>query len=132
MPRRGRRDVDDLLQRALACGATVEAAARQAGVSPATVYRRKTEPAFQQKIQQMRADMMQRTTGMLLASGGEAARALLSQVQQETTPPPTRRAAARDIIELGNKMWESTELEQRIAALEEMARDNAEDSRRGR
>jgi hypothetical protein len=99
----------------------VEVAARQAGVSPATVFRRKREPAFQQAIQQMRADMVQRTTGMLLASGGEAAKALLSQVQKETTPPATRRAAARDIIELGMKLRENTELEQRIAALEQMA-----------
>jgi len=40
MPQRGRKNADQLLLMALACGATVEAAARSAGISQATVYRR--------------------------------------------------------------------------------------------
>jgi hypothetical protein len=115
---RGRKNADDVLLQALACGATIDHAARQAGISQATVYRRLKEPAFQHRLRELRAAMVQRTTAMLTASGGEAVKALLAQVQQESTPPATRRAAARDILELGMKLRESTELEQRLADLE--------------
>src|SRR5262249_32605480 len=50
---RGRRNTaDEQLLMALACGATVEAAARAAHVSVSTAYRRLREPAFCQRLQQ--------------------------------------------------------------------------------
>jgi hypothetical protein len=69
VPQRGRRSADDLLMLALACGATLENAARQAGVSESTVRRRVKDPEFQRKLQALRADMVQRTSGALTAAG---------------------------------------------------------------
>jgi hypothetical protein len=40
MPQHGRRNADQVLATALACGATIEAAARNVNLSKATVYRR--------------------------------------------------------------------------------------------
>jgi hypothetical protein len=60
MAQRGKRRADETLIVALVCGATVDAAAK-AGVSPATVYRRLQEPDFQRRLQELRADMVQRT-----------------------------------------------------------------------
>ena len=55
-----RKKAEDLLLMALACGATVENAARQCGLSERTVYRRLDEPEFQRRLQQIKADMVQR------------------------------------------------------------------------
>ena len=45
MSRRGRKNADDAVLLALACGATVAQAAHRAGVSERTVYRRLKDPA---------------------------------------------------------------------------------------
>ena len=131
MPAQPRKKADDKLLMALACGASVEAAARECGLSPRTVYRRKLEPAFAQRLRQLRADMVSRTGGMLTAAGGESVKTLL-ELQKPSVPPATRLGAARATIELGLKVREVNELEQRIAALEQLARQDSERPRRGR
>jgi hypothetical protein len=118
MPQRGRRSADDVLMLALACGATLEGAARQAGVSESTVRRRFKEPEFQRKLQALRADIVQRTSGALTAAGTASVQTLL-ELQKPTAPPATRLGAARTVLELGLKVREAAEFEQRLAALEE-------------
>jgi hypothetical protein len=102
---------------ALACGATVEAAASKAGVSQTTVYRRLQQPAFKEKLQKTRAEMVERTTGMLTAAAGEAVKTLLS-LQKENVQAAVRLGAAKAILEIGMRLREVSELEDRIAALE--------------
>jgi hypothetical protein len=118
MPQRGRRNADDMLILALACGATLENAAVQAGVSKSTVRRRAKDPEFVAKVQALRADMVQRTSGALTAAGTESVRTLLD-LQKTTAPPPVRLGAAKAVLEIGMKVRETAELEQRLAALEE-------------
>ena len=126
MPQRGRRNADDVLMLALACGATLENAARQAGVSESTVRRRTKDPQFQRKLQTLRADMVQRASGALTAAGTESVRTLL-ELQKPGVAPATRLGAAKATLELGMKVRETAELEQRLAALEEqMAADGKE------
>jgi len=108
---------DDRLLLLLACGATVDAAACNLDMSARTVYRRLRDPDFCHRLQQMRADMVQRTAGMLTAAGSESVRTLVA-LQKETIPPATRLGAARAVLLLGLKVREVAELEQRIAALE--------------
>src|SRR5262245_53133480 len=105
---------------ALACGATVEAAARQCQVSERTVYRRLEDSAFRQRVQEARAEMVKRSAGMLTAAAGESVRTLLS-LQKESVPPAVRLGAARAVLELGIKVRELVDLESRIAALEAQA-----------
>src|SRR6516225_5495454 len=113
MPKHGKKDIDEKLLMALACGATVEAAARTVVVSVRTVYRRLTDPAFRQKLQDLRADMVQRTSGALTAAATEAVRTLLD-LQKPAAPPPVRLGAAKAILEIGMKVREVAELEQRL------------------
>jgi hypothetical protein len=68
MPGR-RKKADTELMLALACGATPEQAAQKAGVSLRTVYRRQTETAFRAQVEELRAEMLRRTAGMLTAAG---------------------------------------------------------------
>jgi hypothetical protein len=54
---------------------------------------------------------------MLTAAGGEAAKTLLA-LMKEPNPPAVRLGAARAALELGLKVREVTDLEERLAALE--------------
>jgi hypothetical protein len=118
MARRGRRNADEQLLMALVCGATVENAARQAGISPATAYRRLADPAFGQRLQKLRDDMVSRTAGTLTAAAGEAVRTLLDLMKNPTSSS-VRLAAARAVLEIGMKLRERADLESRMAALEQ-------------
>lgn len=118
MSRNGRRNADDQLLMALACGATVDNAARQAGISPATAYRRLADAAFRQRLQTLRGDMVSRTSGTLTAAAGEAVRTLLELLKNPTSSS-VRLGAAKAVLEIGMKLREMAELEQRVAELEE-------------
>ncbi len=113
-----RKKNEDTLLLALACGATVEAAAKQCQLSDRTVYRRLKEPAFRTKLQDMRTDMVRRAAGLLTAAASAAVTTLLS-LQKESAPPAVRLGAARAILEIGIKVREMVDLETRLAALEE-------------
>jgi hypothetical protein len=115
-----RKKNEDALLLALACGATVEAAARQCDLTERTVYRRLREPAFKTRLQELRADMVRRSAGLLTAAAGEAVRTLLA-LQKDATPPAVRLGAARAVLEIGIKVRELADLETRIAALEAQA-----------
>jgi hypothetical protein len=103
---------------AFACGATIESAACQAGVSESTARRRLADPAFRQQLQAMRADILQRTAGALTAASTESVRTLL-ELQKTGSPPAVRLGAARSVLEIGIKLREAANLEERLSALEQ-------------
>jgi hypothetical protein len=111
---------DEPLILALACGATVEAAARKCQVAERTVCRRLQNASFQARVQEARGEMVKRSAGMLTAAAGESVRTLLA-LQKESAPPAVRLGAARAVLELGIKVRELADLETRIATLEEQA-----------
>ena len=113
----GRKNADNKVILALACGATIESAARQSGVSETTIYRRLNEPSFQLRLREVQADILNRTAAALTAAATESVRTLM-ELQKPGTPPATRLGAARAVIELGLKIREIVALETRIAALE--------------
>lgn len=102
---------------ALACGSTVEVAAAKAGIAVRTVYRRLEDPRFRKQLQDFRANMVERSSAMLTASSMEAVKTLLS-LMERSIPHATRLGAARAIIELGLKLRDLLEVEQRLDALE--------------
>jgi HEAT repeat protein len=118
MAGRGRRNADEQLLMALACGATVDNAARQAGISAATAYRRLADPDFGQRLQKMRGDMVSRTAGTLTAAASEAVRTLLELLKNPTSSA-VRLGAARAVLEIGMKLREMSDLEERLSALEQ-------------
>jgi hypothetical protein len=113
-----RRNADDALLVALAGGATVESAAGKADVSQATVYRRLQEPQFKRRLQEVRADMVQRAAGALTEASQEAVRTLLA-LQGEANPAGVRLGAAKAVLEMGIKLREVAEMEGRLSALEQ-------------
>ena len=113
----GRKGADSGLVAALACGATVEAAAKTANVSETTVYRRLRESEFRQRVAEARDEMVSRAVARLSATSTLAADTLreLLKARSETV----RLGAARTVLELGMKLRETEDLAARIAALEE-------------
>jgi hypothetical protein len=102
---------------ALAHGASVEAAAKAAGISRATVYRRLKEPAFRKQVDDARAEIVSRAVARLSSTSVEAADALRRLLYSDMDF--ARLAAARAILELGAKLREQHDLLSRIEALEE-------------
>jgi hypothetical protein len=102
---------------ALACGATVEAAAAKAGVSARTAFRRLKDPLFEQRLQDVRTDLVQRMASMLTAAGHESVKTLIALLGSEN-PPAVRLGAARAIVDLGLKVRELADLNGRVASLE--------------
>ena len=113
----GRKNVDPLLVSALAAGRTVADAAKLAGVSENTVYRRKRSPVFRRKVSDAQAEAVSRATALLGELGTSAAIALGNLLKADSAT--ARLGAARAILELGTKLREAVELEQRISAVEE-------------
>jgi hypothetical protein len=118
MSQRGRRNADQLLAMALACGATLEGAAQKAGVSPKTAYRRSKDLEFQERVLEIRAEMMIRTAATLTAASQEFVKTLLELVKP-AIPHAVRLGAARAGLEIGMKAREVASLETRMAAMEQ-------------
>jgi len=119
----GRRNGDSALIAGLAAGAKVEDAARSAGMSGRTAYRRLEDPAFRRRVSEARGQALERALGRLADTSGAAAETLAALLSAESET--ARLGAARSILELGSKLRESAELEARIAALEAAAEQRA-------
>jgi hypothetical protein len=118
---------EGVLLRALACGATVENAARKAGVGERTVYRRLADPAFQAELKKASMEMLQRTAAMLSGAGIGCVKTLVDLQQDAAVVPSVRRRAARDVLDLSLKFRDRADLEPRLAAAEEQLAGIAHD-----
>ena len=104
---------DLVLVTALAGGASVRQAAAKAGIGQRTAYRRWSDPDFRQRVTEVRAEMFEQAVGMLAGAaceGVETLRELLSSKSDSV-----RLGAARSILELGSRLREVVELEQRLS-----------------
>ncbi len=121
---------EDALLLALACGATVESASQKSGLSQRTIYRRMEDPIFRKKLQTYRNDMVGRATSMLIAASMEAVKTLLA-LMGSGSATAARLGAARSVLELGLKLRQATELEERMSQIEErqLRQDNKSLSR---
>jgi len=116
----GRKNADSALVAALAGGMTVAAAAAASGVGERTVYRRLEDLDFRQAVSEARARMVENAVGELAAAATAAVCTLRALLGAESGS--VRLGAARAVLELGSRLRESVELEQRVAALEAVQR----------
>jgi hypothetical protein len=123
MAKKNNKKAEQALLLALAFGATVENAARKAGMSERTAYRRLADPAFQARLEQARLETLVRTAGMLTGAALGSVKTLVDLHQDVSVPSAVRRGAARDLLEMTIKYRESAEMEQRVAALEDRLAD---------
>lgn len=94
MPRKG----DDSLFQALVAGCHIETAAKQAGVSVRTVYRRLADPVFKQQLEEARESLR---TAILanLANASEEAISTLWTLMQDSENETIRLKAAKIILD---------------------------------
>lgn len=119
---------DEKLIEALAKGSSISEVAKIAGVSRPTVYSRLADRTFQQAVIAMRREIKDAALGKLTyaaVSAAETLEGLLAIPTGDDAPPPpslrVQMAAARSILELGLRLQNATELEERIARLEKQA-----------
>ena len=117
---------EDQFLLALACGASVEAAAKQCGVTDRTVSRRLKDADFKARLQAVRSDMVGRSAGLLTAAASEAVRTLML-LQKDSAPPAVRLGAARAVLEVGMTLREVVDLQTRMDELEAFVKDLQKD-----
>jgi len=118
VPRGSRKNADAKLVALLASGSTVETAAKRAGISPSTVFRRLRSPDFKARIDEARADLVERTLGRLTRLSTKAAETL-GELLGQADRDAVRRQAARDVLVLLLRLRDHTDIEERLAAIEE-------------
>ena len=108
----------DALIVALAAGTPVAEAARSAGVSERTAWRRLAEPAVQRQIRDLRTAMLDRDVGRLADATTAAVDTLVRNLGAESEGVQVRAAVA--LLDQAVKLRESDELARRVAELEAM------------
>jgi hypothetical protein len=111
-----RKGGDAVLAAELAGGTAVADAARAAGMSEATAYRRLRDDGFKRQVDEARGEILTRAVARLTSASVKAVETLEGLLTDDMAF--ARLSAARAILELGCKLREQTELAARLDALE--------------
>ena len=114
---------------ALLAGATPSATAAAAGISERTLRRWCQRPHFADALSCAQRSVFDDALRLLRVTALDAVRALRTVLNDQNAPPASRVAAARVVLEQAHRARELEEIEERIAALEEIA---AMQTRKGR
>ncbi len=125
MAHRGRQNADEALALAVASGQTLRDAAALAHVGERTAARRWADAAFRRRVDELRRAMLQRALGFLADGMAEAAGVLRQLLAAKSES--VRLGAARSLLELTPKLWETVEVEARLAALEQAVAAQAQE-----
>jgi len=112
----GRERTDELLLAAFAAGCAVEEAAKRAGTSSRTAYRRLANPSFARRLAHARDEILSAALGELVDSVSEAITTLRSLLN--ASDERIRLAASKATLEQVLRLRETLTLGQRLAALE--------------
>ena len=111
---------DDLLVVALARGDSYAAAGRAARVSEATVRRRMADEVFRRRVSRMRGELVDQACGQASAALTGAVSALVGLLASPNHA--VRLGACKTLVGTVLQLREATELEERVVALEGIAR----------
>jgi transposase-like protein len=112
----GPRKRDDALALTIASGQTLSEAAAATGIGERTARRRWADPAFRQRVKEMRAEMVSRAAARMGDGMVEAADVLRKLLKAKKEG--VRLAACRAMLELGVRLRDAAEYEARLQALE--------------
>jgi hypothetical protein len=118
----------DRLAARVAVGETIRAAARAMKIGERTAYRWAGELGFKARVAELRSAMVSSAAGRLADGMGVAAgklRALIGKAKDDRV----KLAAAKAVIELGMKVAELAELQDRVAAIENQLGANGRSGR---
>ncbi|HWB11447.1 MAG TPA: hypothetical protein VG826_19610 [Pirellulales bacterium] len=112
---------DEELILALAAGSTVREAAEKAGVGERTVYRRLADADFRRAVGEARGGLFDSARGRLAGLASRAVETLERLMKSDK--PAEALGAAKAVLEMGPRLREATEAEERISRLEDEADD---------
>jgi hypothetical protein len=106
---------------ALLMAPTLVAAAQQAGVNQATVWRWLKEPPYEAAYREARRQVVQQAITQMQQASGEAVATLCRVMRDADAPASAKVGAARTVLEIAVKAATFEDLEARIMALEQQA-----------
>jgi hypothetical protein len=124
MPGGTKKAADAALIAHLAAGVSPAGAAKLAGVSEATAYRRLANPAFRRRVEKARSDFWDRALGVMSKGASESAIVLRKLLRSDDGR--IKLQAAKVLREQGMKVRERVELEQRLDELEKLVDERKE------
>jgi hypothetical protein len=107
---------DEQLLASLAAGTSIEQAARTAGISTRTAYRRLADPVFQRRLAGARDELVTEALGELAACASAAVSTLSALLGARDDR--IRLGAARVILDQLLRIRETVTLAERVSALE--------------
>jgi hypothetical protein len=119
---------DDELVLAFAAGATAREAAEQTGVDEQTAHRRLADAGFRRAVSRARGRMFEVAAGRLAGLGDKATETLERLLQSDQ--PSVARRAAKAVLQLGPRLREETEFEERLCRFEDEAAERADEKPR--
>ena len=117
MPGGSKKAADAALVTYLAAGVSPAGAAKLAGVSEATAYRRLANPDFRQRVQKARSDFWDRALGVM--SKGAAESAIVLRKLLRSDDGRIKLQAAKVLLEQGMKVREVVDLAQQVEELQQ-------------
>lgn len=108
---------DDVLLMALAKGSTVRSAAEQASISEATAFRRLRNSEFVGELNRVRGELWNAALGKLTEASSRAVERLAKLID-EAESEAVRLSACKAVLELGGKLRDAVEFDQRLNLLE--------------
>ena len=118
---------DDILAAALASGKTWRQAAELTGFSQSTISRRTKELSFREKVSGFRRVMVEEALGLASAALTDSI-TVLHDIAIAGPNEAVRVTAAKACIDAADKMRRHIDLEERIARLEEAARESGDEA----
>lgn len=121
MPGGSKKAADAALVANLAAGVSPAGAAKLAGVSEATAYRRLADPAFRQRVEKARSDFWERALGIMSKGAAEAATLLRRLLRSDDGR--IKLQAAKVLLEQGIKVRDLVDIARRVDELEILAKE---------
>lgn len=106
-----------ILAALLACG-SIRAAAKNAGVAESTIRNRLSNPAFRQKYDALRSDLLQEAAAGMTARLQAATDTMTAIMEDDENTASVRLAACDALLRHCLRYFSAAEIERRLAALE--------------
>jgi len=119
-PEKNEGQKQDKIIAALLSSENFREAAKNAGISEATLYRQLKDETFQTAYKAAKREIVNHAVGQLQKATGTAVKTLGSILEDASAAPSARVSAAKVVLEMAVKAVEIEDLEDRISNLERL------------
>ena len=119
-PEKNESQKQDKIIAALLSSESIREAAKNAGISEATIYRQLKDETFLTAYKAVKREVVNHAVSKLQKSTGKAVKALVEIIEDSDAPASARVSACKTILEASMKAVEIEDLEDRITNLEQI------------